>query len=547
MDSNLKTVSELPDDVALLKVMILDLHVHFQAFIEEREAWFQESLQKYQNHLLEQQNRSDALEQENRILQEQIRLLLAKRYGRSSEKHHPDQLVMALFDESEQKQIPEPEPETTEVPAHTRKKPKRKPLSEKFPRVEVIHDLEPGEKVCGVDGTGLVEIGRETSEQLDIIPAKIRVLKHIRIKYGCPNCKKGVKTAPLAPQPIPKSMASPGLLAHVAVAKYADALPLHRQESQFKRIGVEIPRSTLAHWMIRAGQLVIPLINLLRDRMLDSGYIQMDETPIQVLKEPGKVATSKSYMWVWRTGPPEGPIILFDYDPSRGGQVPERLLTDFMGYLQTDGYPGYNAVLARLEVIGLGCWSHTRRLFDEVIKGAGKKAKPGKAHQAMAMIQKLYAVEKQAREEKLSAQKRHALRQEKAAPVVADIRAWLEKSLPGVPPKSLLGKALRYMRDQWPRLIVYLEDGRLEIDTNLVENAIRPFVVGRKGWLFFSSTRGADASANLYSLIETAKANALEPYAYLRLIFTELPKCQTVADFEALLPMNIDRSRLLIG
>ena len=218
-----------------------------------------------------------------------------------------------------------------------------------------------------------------------------------------------------------------------------------------------------------------------------------------------------------------------------------------MGYLQTGGYSGYNAVLARLEVIGLGCWSHTRRLFDEVIKGTGKKTKPGKDHQAMAMIRKLYSVEKYAREEKLSAQKRHALRQGKAAPVVVDIRAWLEKFLPGMPPKSLLGKALRHMRDQWPRLIVHLEDSRLEIDTNLVKNAIRPFVVDRKGWLFSSSTRGANASANLYSLIETAKAKALEPYAYLRLIFTELPKCQTVADFKALLPKNIDRSRMLIG
>ncbi|MBF0147581.1 MAG: IS66 family transposase, partial [Magnetococcales bacterium] len=249
-----------------------------------------------------------------------------------------------------------------------------------------------GDKVCALDGHSLVEIGRETSEQLDIIPAQVKVIRHVRIKYACPHCRQGVNLAPMPSQPIPKSLASAGMLAFLAASKYADGLPLYRMESVLQRSGIELDRTVMAHWMIKAGHLVQPLINLLRDRMLDYGIIQMDETRVQVLKEPGRPATSQSFMWVQRGGPPGGRVILFDYDPSRSGQVPLNLLTGYEGWLQTDGYSDYSAVGTSSRIESIGCWSHVRRKFDEAVKAAGKGKKP-KAAETLGLIKKLYAIE----------------------------------------------------------------------------------------------------------------------------------------------------------
>ena len=326
------------------------------------------------------------------------------------------------------------------------------------------------------------------------------------------------------------------------MSKYQDALPLYRQEQILQRIGVDIPRATLANWMIQAGTLVQPLINLLRDQLLGYHVVQMDETTVQVLKEAGKAAQSKSYLWVQRGGPPDHRIILYDYDPSRAQGVPKRLLEGFSGYLQTDGYEGYNAVVAGNGLTHVGCWAHARRKFDEAVKAQGKKKRAGRAWRALSLIQKLYRVEREARE--LSSEQRRAYRNEQARVVLDELRTWLDDALPHVPPTSATGKALYYLNEQWPKLIRYLEDGRLEIDNNRVENAIRPFVVGRKNWLFSDSVKGVKASANLYSLIETAKANGLEPYRYLRYMFTELPKADTVKTIEALLPGNLEKDQL---
>jgi hypothetical protein len=336
-------------------------------------------------------------------------------------------------------------------------------------------------------------------------------------------------------------MASPGLLAHITVSKYQDALPLYRQETILRRIGVELPRATLANWMIRSGTLIQPLINLLRDRMLEYDIIQMDETPVQVLNETGKRAQSKSYIWVQRGGPPDQPVVLYDYDPGRGAGVPKRLLEGFKGYLQTDGYDGYNAVVAANDLTHVGCMAHARRRFNDAVKAQGRNRKRGKAHRGLSLIRKLYRVEGQVR--KLTPQNRYAHRQKRALPVLDELRIWLDDALPQVPPTSATGKALSYLHNEWDQLIRYLDDGRLEIDNNAAENAIRPFVLGRKNWLFSASVKGVKASANLYSLIETAKANNLEPYAYLRHVFTELPKADTVEAIEALLPGNMDQIR----
>jgi len=471
-------------------------------------------------------------------LQEQLNLALARRYAASSEKIAPDQI--RLFDEAEvdaEAQAEAVEEDVITVPEHTRKKRGRKKLPEALPRIDVVHALADDERICPHDGKPLTEIGEVTSEQLDIIPAKIQVIRHIRKQYAC-TCGQCIKTAPLPAQPIPKSMASPGLLAHITVSKYQDALPLYRQEIILKRIGVELPRATLANWMIQAGSLVQPVINLLRDHLLAYDILQMDETPVQVLKEPGKTAQSKSYLWVQRGGPPDRPVVLYDYDPGRGAGVPRRLLDGFTGYLQTDGYDGYNAVVSANDLIHVGCMAHARRKFSEAVKAQGKH-KPknkmcSKAHRGLALIQKLYRVEKQART--LTPEDRYGHRQRHARPILDEVRAWLDGALPQVPPTTATGKALNYLHNEWDKLIRYLDDGRLAIDNNGAENPIRPFVVGRKNWLFSASVKGVKASANLYSLIETAKANGLEPYAYLRRVFTELPQADSIEAIEALLP-----------
>ncbi|MCF6263854.1 MAG: IS66 family transposase, partial [Xanthomonadales bacterium] len=308
---------------------------------------------------------------------------------------------------------------------------------------------------------------------------------------------------------------------------------------------VEIPRATLSNWMIRSGMLIQPLINLLRDQMLDYDIIQMDETPVQVLKEPDKRAQSKSYIWLQRGGPPAKPVILYDYDPGRSAQVPKRLLEGFSGYLQTDGYAGYNAVVAANGLVHVGCMAHARRRFSDAVKAQGRNKKRGKAHRGLSLIRRLYRVETLAR--KLTVEERYSMRQQQAVPIIKEIRSWLEDTLPQIPPSSATGKALSYLHNEWQQLTAYLKDGRLEIDNNGAENAIRPFVLGRKNWLFSTSVKGVKSSANLYSLIETAKANGLEPYAYLRYVFTELPKAETVEAIEALLPGNINMDQIRGG
>lgn len=516
-----------------------------------------ESLRDLAFRQLEQnaQQLDQITEQSERIafLEEYVRLLKHQRFGRSSEKSHKNQL--GLFNEAECAadafEVEEAEAdETIAVPAHVRRKSGRRPIPAEIPRVEILHDLPEEEKVCPHDGHRLQEIGRETSEQLEIIPATIQVLRHVRPKYACPHCKLGVKIAPLPPQPIPKSLAAPGLLAHVAISKYGDGLPLYRQEKMLQRLGIDIPRATLAHWMIRGGELGQPLINLMRKKLVAGDIVGADETRFQVLKEPGKAATSLSYLWVWRGGPEDHPLVLYDYAPSRGGEVPKRLLEGFRGYLQVDGYEGYNEVCESNGLVRVGCFAHARRKFDEALKAQGKGQKTGKkrsakvtkAQQGLDWIRVLYRIERKIADQ--PAAERYRIRQEHAKPQLDQIRKWLDESLDSVPPQSLTGKALSYLDNQWDRLIRYVDDGRLRIDNNLVENSIRPFVIGRKAWLFADTVRGAEASAILYSLIETAKANAIEPYAYLRHVFTELPKATTLEHIEALLPHRIDPDQI---
>jgi transposase len=446
---------------------------------------------------LVRRQQSDLEEHKDRIslLEELIRLLKHKRFGRSSEQGARSQL--GLFNEAEcAVESDDAEEESIPVAAHARKKRGRKPLPSWLPRVEIRHDLPEDEKFCKHDGHPLQEMGQEVSEQLEFIPATIQVLRHVRPKYACPKCKTGIQIAPPPPQLIPKSIASAGLLAYVAVSKYADALPLYRQEKMLQRGGIDVPRATLANWMVKVGDSVQALINLMREDMLAGDILQCDETRFRVLKEPGKPATSQSYLWAQRGGTEERPLLLYDYDPSRSGEVPKRLLDGFSGYLQTDGYEGYNAVSSAYGLMHVGCWGHARRKFDEALKAQGKNrrkgskrsAKESKALQGLSFIQELYRIERRIAEE--PPDERYRIRQERSKPVMEKLRKWLDGSIGSIPPGTLTGKALGYLEKQWPKLIRYLEDGRLRIDTNLVKNSIRPFVIGRKNWLFADTVRG---------------------------------------------------------
>ena len=515
--------STLPDNVDQLKAIIVD----FQSHYEEKIADIQ-----------------DHYEKKTGLLQEEIRLLKARQFGRKSEKiPSKDTGQLLLFD------MPEPEDagqaeEVIEVSAHARKKPGRKPLPEDLPRVEVVHDIPEEEKVCRC-GCRLTRIGEEVSEQLDIIPQKMQVIRHIRPKYACRNCEglkddgPSVKIAPPEPQIIPKSIATPGLLAFIIVAKFVDALPFYRQEGQFARIGVDLSRGLMCKWAMKAAEACQPLLNLLQDEILDGPRINIDETTVQVLREPGRDPTTKSYMWAFCRAGPERPVLIYQYHPSRGSKVVSGFLGDFKGYVQTDGYQGYDFLDCSPRIRHIGCWAHARRKFMDVIKAQGKnRKKSGSADVALGYIRRLYDIERDAAKRELSSEDVYQVRQERSKPILEEFREWLLKKSIQTPPKGLLGKAILYTLKQWDRLIGYLEDGRLSPDNNFAENSIRPFVIGRKNWLFSGTPEGADASALLYSLIETAKANGLEPYGYLRHIFEKLPHAKTLEEYEALLPWN---------
>ena len=488
------------------------------------------------------------------ILEEKLRLADHQRFAAKTEKFswadQPDLFneaeTIAPISDGRESEAPATGTPIT-VPEHTRERGKRKPIDAKLPRVRVEHDIPDAQKQCAC-GCALTRIGEATSEQYDIEPAKARVIQHVRFKYACRACEgtshdgAAVIIAALPAQPIPKSNASPGLLAYIATAKYQDGMPLYRLDGILARSNIDLSRSTMAAWMIRIGQLVTPIINLLDETQLAYDVLQMDETTVQVLKEPGRTAEAKSYMWVRRGGEPDKPIILFDYAATRAASVPMRVLADYQGYLQSDGYAGYNALGKREGMIHVGCLAHARRKFHDAVKAqhtVGASGEKGLAPEALAMIRRIYGIEKAARDAKLTPEQRHKLRDEKARPIWTELRTWLDTNLGAAPPGSLTGKALNYLAGEWPLLIRVLDDGRLEVDNNRCENAIRPFVMGRKAWLFSDTPRGAEASARLYGLIETAKANDLVPYDYLKNLFAELPKATTLADIEALLPWNV--------
>ncbi len=494
------------------------------------------------------ESRAQGRDERIELLEEENRWLKAQLFGRSSEKSaveeiNPEQAW--LFNEAEAlARTAESAPQSITIRPHERGKGGRKKLSATLPRVDVIHDLPQDQKICTADGTALERIGEEISEQLDFKPAQVRVIRNIRPKYACPCCKSGVRIAPVPLQLLPKSLATPALLAHITTAKFVDGIPLYRQEAQLDRLGVRIPRATSAGWMILLGGThIVPIVNLMREHLLEGPLIHCDETRLQVLKS-NKAPTADHWMWVRAGGPPGRRIILFDYDPSRGGAVPLRLFEGYRGILLTDGYEPYETVAKALKLVHAGCMAHLRRRFEDARKAHSVGKADGHARAALDYIRKLYLIERALwdREHPVDAEHRVRVRKQLSEPIMEEFHAWLEALAPKVLPQSLLGKAVYYALGQWPKLRVFLTHGEVPLDNNRCENAIRPFVLGRKGWLFSDTVKGAIASASLYSLVETAKANGVEPHAYLTTLFSRLPHAKTVEDLEALLPWNTKAS-----
>ena len=516
--------ANLPGDVAGLTALLHEQHSMYASAVESIR---QQAMRAAHDYLIR--------------MVEQAALARHRLYGASSEQTSSQ---ARLFDEAEvltqdgaaQDLAPVPpggDPGTK--PANKQARGKRAPLPAGLERVDVVHDVPADERTCPC-GTPMVEIGEEVSEQLDVVPMQVRVLRHVRKRYGCPGSAHAPVTAPLPPQPLPKSNASFRLLAMLLVAKFVDGLPMARFEYLLGRHGMPVPRQTLARWVIGASAVLQPLHNLLRDVLLDGTLIHMDETVVQVLKEKDKAATSNSYMWVQTGGPPGRSVVLYDYDPSRSGEVPVRLLEGYQGYLMTDGYEGYNRVARTDGVEHMVCWAHARRGFVEAAR-VQPKGKRGKADEAVDLIGQLYGIERAQRD--ATDGQRLLARQTRSVHVLGQLRAWLETHLPAVPARTALGAAMAYLHKYWGKLTRYIERGDLPIDNNRCENAIRPFVVGRKGWLFSDTPAGAHASAVIYSLVQTAKANGVEPYQWLCQVLRDLPAAKTVDDVDALLPWNI--------
>ena len=491
---------------------------------------------------------------ERDLLKEQLNKFKRQLFAAKSEVSAQHQKDM-FFNEAEvegakaQPTAEEPDDDHVEVPAHKRAKRGRKPLDAALPRAVVRHELPEGERVCPHDGAALREIGVEVSEQLDIVPQQVRVIRHERVKYACPCCDGGMRLAARPPQVIPKGLFTEAALAWVVTSKYLDGLPLYRQAALLGRFGgSDVSRNTLAASVVRIGQAVQPVINLLRDQLLDSPLVFGDETEVQVLKEPGRKAQAKSYMWVQMaersgadgTGPP---IRLFAYSPSRSTQTARQLYAGMRqrGVLMSDGYEPYNAIAEEHGLVHLGCWAHCRRYLHDALQALPKdKRGPEQLPaQFLELIGKLYHVEADARRAGLDAQALHRQRQEHSTALLVKLERLLLANLHGVLPGSLLGKALHYMASQWSKLVRYVEDGSYPIDNNACENSIRPFCVGRRNWLFADTVAGANASANLYSLLQTCMANGIDGYRYLRALLIALPRATTVDDFEALLPWRI--------
>ncbi len=457
-------------------------------------------------------------------LMEQMRLSRQKQFGASSEKSKYD--CIDLFNEVEVlADEKEPEPTLAEVQSHYRKAAKQSKdrLPSDLPIEVVEHFIE--DDSCPACQEGLHIMGKEIRRELKLIPAQAKIVEHVYYTYACRNCENNACEVPIVKVPLEKpviagSFASAEAVAHIMTQKFACGLPLYRQEQEWYRMGVSLSRQTMSNWLLRCSEdWLRPIYDVLHKKLCQEEILHADETVLQVLHEPGKSAQSKSYMWVYRTsGDAKMPIVLLEYQPDRKAKRPMEFLADFRGYLHTDGYAGYQSLPE--EIITVGCWSHARRKFDEALKSIPEKDRDGSgALKGKRYCDKLFAIEKKLID--CTAKERYEKRQELAKPVLDEFLSYLHTAKAST--KSGFGRAVQYTLNQWNVLERYLLDGRLEISNNRAERSVKPFVIDRKNFLFANTPRGARASAMIFSLIETAKENDLNPYTYLTYIFKQAP------------------------
>jgi transposase len=479
-------------------------------------------------------------EQTIQSLQHQLHLFRTARFGRKSEKGVVPEQMALQFDEA----IPVEEDPSKEQAAdiqtvtftRNKKGTGRKPLPPSLPYVEHVYDLTDEEKHCSC-GCTLTHIRDEITEQLDVVPQMTFRVVHIRKQYACKGCEDSMKLAKFPQQPIPQSIATPGLLAAVINSKFRCHMPLYRQEAMFHEAGVSLTRGTLSNWMIKAADLLTPLVKLMEDEIQNYDIAYADETTLQVLNEKGKSPTQKSYMWLFIGGPPVKRAFVYQYHPSRSHQIPINFFSDFKGYLHADCYQAYVTLGLQESIQHVACWAHARRYFVDVAKITKKQ---GLAHQVITMIGQLYHLEAQLKEHKASADVIFATRINTAQPILNELKELLEQASLRVFPKSPIGHAVFYALNHWHSLKTYLHDGRLEIDNNLSERSIKPFVIGRKNWLFHGNEAGARAGSILFSLIETCKHHQVDVFSWLKYALTHVQQAHTVEQLEQLLPYNIN-------
>jgi len=467
---------------------------------------------------------------------EQIKLSKQRQFAKKSEADLELGTQMELpFDDAEPQKAEEVEGKETITYTRTKnKKAGRNIDTSKLPREVVYHDLEESEKTCKCCGNDLVKIGEDRSEKLEYIPEQIKVIEHVSSKYTC-RCCETIKMAEKPESPMAKSMAGASLIAAVITKKYEHHLPWYRQSKIFAQQGIDIPANTLSNWFMQAGEILEPLNIALWEQLNYTKLLQADETTVKVLLE-----NIKGYMWCYHSFDPKNRFIIFEYNDSRSGAVVNNTLENYKGILQSDGYSGYNIMRSNPEVINIGCWAHCRRKFAEIVK---MSSQTGKAHEMVSLIGKLYKIEDEAREQKLSFAVRKELRQEKAKPILEKINACLTKA--NAPPRSAIHTAITYALNQWKYLTRYIDYGEVEIDNNWVENQIRPFALGRKNWLFTGNKEAAATAAFFYSIIQTCRLNGINTCSYLIYILNQAGNMRRkTIDPKTLLPQFIDKKLL---
>lgn len=477
-------------------------------------------------------------------LEEQIRLSQHRRFGASSERSDAAQL--RLFNEAEAAAVSPVDAGLVETVTYQRQKKtpgQREAAWDHLPVERIEYRLPPEDQYCPTCAHALHEMSTEVRRELHIIPAQVTVREHVQYVYACRLCEREAVTTPVVTAPMPRpvypgSFAAPSVMAYILHQKYTLGLPLYRQEQDWARLGVPLSRQTMANWVVFAAhEWLDPLYQELRRELLTRDILQADETTAQVLHEAGREPKTKSYMWLYRTGREEPAIVLYEYQKTRDGEHARRFLTGFKGYLTVDGYSGYHGMP---DVTLAGCWAHARRKWVEALNALPQEARdgPSAARDGLKFCNRLYEVERDVRD--ATPDERLRARRARSAPILAEFQAWLVEQRGQVLPKSATGQAITYCLNQWAPLQTFLEDGRLEIDNNRSERSIKPFVIGRKNFLFMNTPRGAKASAITYSIIETAKENGLNPRAYLQYLFEELPNRDRTdpATWEAMMPWS---------